>query len=212
MARSGSRAAEIVGIRSMLRCVARAICMDRVMLVAWTASDRDASRKSGPCPCARAPDVGDPALLIRGADRARRQHVLRRRRWPARAFVEAAELAQGLDDPWIWSQIYVEAGPLRDCVPAIPVAVEKPAANGLKVSTAIGNHASIAGTAIGLKDGHVRTKPTITVRSSELAHGDRRSVRCARHDVASCTRCWCRVSPEPLWATATAREPPPTPR
>ena len=56
-------------------------------------------------------------------------------------FAEAAELAQGLDDPWIWSQIYVEQA--RSAVGAgDPVAVEDAAAKGLEISTAIGSHAT----------------------------------------------------------------------
>ena len=59
----------------------------------------------------------------------------------AACFAEAAELAQGLDDPWIWSQIYVEQA--RSAVGAgDPVAVEDAATKGLEISTAIGNHAT----------------------------------------------------------------------
>ena len=89
---------------------------------------------------ALAREVGDPALLIRGLI-ARGVSTYYDEELAGPCFAEAAELAQGLDDPWIWSQIYVEQA--RSAVGAgDPVAVEDAAAKGLEVSTAIGNHAT----------------------------------------------------------------------
>ena len=116
---------------------ARAL-MDRVILVAWTlrAESLDESDRA----LALAREVGDPALLIRGLI-AQGVSTYYDEELAAPCFVEAAELAQGLDDPWIWSQIYVEQA--RSAVGAgDPVAVEDAAVKGLKVSTAIGNHAT----------------------------------------------------------------------
>ncbi len=57
-------------------------------------------------------------------------------------FVEAEELAQGLDDPWIWSQIYVEKA--RTAIGAgDPRAAEQAAANALEVATVIGHQSAI---------------------------------------------------------------------
>ena len=115
--------------------LARAL-MDRVMLVAWTLraeSVDDADRA-----LALAREVGDPALLIRGLI-ARGVSTYFDEELAGPCFAEATELAQGLDDPWIWSQIYVEQA--RSAIGAgDPVAVEVAATNGLEVSIPIGNH------------------------------------------------------------------------
>ena len=114
---------------------ARAL-MDRVILVAWTlrAESLDESARA----LALAREVGDPTLVIRGLI-ARGVSTYYDEELAAPCFVEAAELAQGLDEPWIWSQIYVEQA--RCAVGAgDPGAVEDVAAKGLEVSTAIGNH------------------------------------------------------------------------
>lgn len=56
-------------------------------------------------------------------------------------FRRGRRTCSGLDDPWIWSQIYVEQ--TRSGIGAgDPVAVKVAAARGLEVSTAIGNDAS----------------------------------------------------------------------
>ena len=93
---------------------ARAL-MDRVILVAWTlrAESLDESDRA----LALAREVGDPALLIRGLI-AQGVSTYYDEELAAPCFVEAAELAQGLDDPWIWSQIYVEQAAPRSA-PAI---------------------------------------------------------------------------------------------
>jgi hypothetical protein len=83
---------------------ARAL-MDRVILVAWTlrAESLDESARA----LALAREVGDSTLVIRGLI-AQGLSTYYDEELAAPCFVEAAELAQGLDDPWIWSQIYVE--------------------------------------------------------------------------------------------------------
>ncbi len=100
-------------------------------------SDREPRRvRDGPWPLAR--EVGDPALLIRGLI-ARGVSTYFDEEQAGPCFAEATELAQGLDDPWIWSQIYVEqarsarrcrrSGRRRSC-----------SSEGTGVATAIGNH------------------------------------------------------------------------
>ena len=116
---------------------ARAL-MDRVMLVAWTLRTESLDESERALALAR--EVGDPALVIRGLI-ARGVSTYFDEEMAAACFAEAAELAQGLDDPWIWSQIYVEQA--RSGVGAgDPVAVEDAATKGLEISTAIGNHAT----------------------------------------------------------------------
>ena len=110
--------------------------MDRVMLVAWTLRAECLEESARALALAR--EVGDPALVIRGLI-ARGVSTYYDEELAGPCFAEAAELAQGLDDPWIWSQIYVEQA--RSALGAgDPVAVEDVAAKGLEVSTAIGNH------------------------------------------------------------------------
>ncbi|OBB03546.1 transcriptional regulator [Mycobacteriaceae bacterium 1482268.1] len=113
--------------------------VDKVMLTAWTlSSDRveDAHRA-----LVLAREVDDPALVIRGliavgVFTAYDPQVSRP------YFAEARELAENLDDPWIWSQILVEEA--RSAMGAgDPVACERAAAKALEVATAIGNHATI---------------------------------------------------------------------
>jgi DNA-binding CsgD family transcriptional regulator len=112
--------------------------MDRVMLVAWTL--RTESPEQSATALALAREVGDPALLIRGLI-AQGLSTYFDEEVSGACFAEAAELAQGLDDPWIWSQIYVEQA--RGAVGAgDPVAVEDAAAKGLAVSIAINNRAT----------------------------------------------------------------------
>ena len=116
---------------------ARAL-MDRVMLVTWTLRTESLDESERALALAR--EVGDPALVIRGLI-ARGVSTYFDEEMAAACFAEAAELAQGLDDPWIWSQIYVEQA--RSGVGAgDPVAVEDAATKGLEISTAIGNHAT----------------------------------------------------------------------
>ena len=110
--------------------------MDRVMLVAWTLRAECLEESARALALAR--EVGDPALVIRGLI-ARGVSTYYDEELAGPCFAEAAELAQGLDDPWIWSQIYVEQA--RSALGAgDPVAVEDVAAKGLEVSTAISNH------------------------------------------------------------------------
>ncbi|WP_206428708.1 helix-turn-helix transcriptional regulator, partial [Mycolicibacterium stellerae] len=116
---------------------ARAL-IDRVMLVAWTV--RTESLEESETALALAREVGDPALVIRGLI-ARGVSTYFDEEMAAACFAEAAELARGLDDPWIWSQLYVEKA--RSGVGAgDPVAVQDAATRGLEISTAIGNHAT----------------------------------------------------------------------
>jgi predicted ATPase/class 3 adenylate cyclase/DNA-binding CsgD family transcriptional regulator len=116
---------------------ARAL-MDRVLLVAWTLRTESLDESERALALAR--EVNDPALVIRGLI-ARGVSTYYDEDMTAACFAEAAELAQGLDDPWIWSQIYVEQA--RSAIGAgYPVAVEGAAVKGLEISTTIGNHAS----------------------------------------------------------------------
>ena len=116
---------------------ARAV-MDRVMLVAWTFRTESLDESEEALALAR--EVGDPALLIRGLI-ARGISTYFDEEVAGACFAEAAELARGLDDPWIWSQIYVEQA--RSAVGAgDPVAVEDAAAKGLAISIAISNRAT----------------------------------------------------------------------
>ncbi len=112
--------------------------MDRVILVTWTL--RTESLEEADRALALAHEVGDPALVIRGLI-AKGCSVFYDPDLAAPCFAEAAELAGGLDDPWIWSQIYVEQ--VRVGIGAgDPAAVDEIAENGLAVSTAIGNRTS----------------------------------------------------------------------
>jgi DNA-binding CsgD family transcriptional regulator len=57
-------------------------------------------------------------------------------------FAEANVLAKGQDDPWIWSQLYIEEA--RSAMGAgDPPGCERAAAKALEVATAIGNHATV---------------------------------------------------------------------
>ena len=132
---------------------------------------------------ALAREVGDPALVIRGLI-ARGVSTYYDEELAGPCFAEAAELAQGLDDPWIWSQIYVEQA--RSALGAgDPVAVEDAAVKGLEVSTAIGNHATTRVCPLGPRMGTRMARRTITLPWIKLDTRCRRSSRRARHDVAA---------------------------
>jgi predicted ATPase/class 3 adenylate cyclase/DNA-binding CsgD family transcriptional regulator len=111
----------------------------KVMLTAWTLSSDNAEEAHRALALAR--ELGDPTLVIRGliavgVFTAYDPAVSRP------YFAEARELAEGLDDPWIWSQIHVEEA--RSAMGAgDPVACEQAAAKALDVATAIGNHATV---------------------------------------------------------------------
>jgi predicted ATPase/DNA-binding CsgD family transcriptional regulator len=116
---------------------ARAL-MDRVLLVAWTLRAESLDESERALALARAD--GDPALVIRGLI-TRGVSTYFDEDTSGACFAEAAELALGLDDPWIWGQLYVEQA--RSAVGAgDPVAVQHAAARGLEVSRAIGSHAT----------------------------------------------------------------------
>ncbi len=116
---------------------ARAL-MDRVILAAWTL--RVESLDEADKALALARDSGDSALVIRALI-ARGVCTYYDEELAGACFAEAAELAQGLNDPWIWSQIYLEQA--RSSIGAgYPIAVEMGAAKALEVSTAIGSHAT----------------------------------------------------------------------
>ena len=178
---------------------ARAL-MDRVMLVAWTlrAESLDESDRA----LALAREVGDPALVIRGLI-ARGVSTYFDEEMAAACFAEAAELAQGLDDPWIWSQIYVEQARSGSDA-GDPVAVEDAATKGLEISTAIGNHATTR--VFHWAQGWARAWQGELARrlgcklDSAVEEAALHKTRCC-----SCTHCWCRGSREHTLATATAR-------
>ena len=117
--------------------LARAL-MDRVMLVAWTLRTDSLDESARALALAR--EVGDPALVIRGLI-ARGVSTYLDEEMATAAFAEATELAQGLDDPWIWSQIYVEQA-RSGLGSGDPIAVQDAAKKGLEVSRAIGGHAT----------------------------------------------------------------------
>ena len=81
--------------------------VDNVMLAAWTllAGERGRGRSRADA-CART--LGDPELLIRALIAKGVVHRSMTRSAGRPCFAEATELAQGLDDPWIWSQLYIE--------------------------------------------------------------------------------------------------------
>ena len=117
---------------------ARAIA-DKVILVAWT--ERLESSDESETAVALARQTGDPSVLIRALI-ARGISTYYDEALAGPCFVEAAELAQGLDDPWIWSQIYVEKA--RSAIGAgDPRAAEQAAAKALEVAAEIGHHAAI---------------------------------------------------------------------
>ena len=117
---------------------ARAIA-DKVILVAWTS--RVESSDESETAVALARQTGDPIVLIRALI-ARGISTYYDEALASPCFVEAAELAQGLDDPWIWSQIYVEKA--RTAIGAgDPRAAEQAAANALEVAAEIGHHSAI---------------------------------------------------------------------
>jgi DNA-binding CsgD family transcriptional regulator/tetratricopeptide (TPR) repeat protein len=117
--------------------LARAL-MDRVMLVAWTL--RSDSLDESARALAMAREVGDPALVIRGLI-ARGVSTYLDEEMATAAFAEATELAQGLHDPWIWGQIYVEQA-RSGLGSGDPVAVQDAARKGLEVSRAVGGQAT----------------------------------------------------------------------
>jgi predicted ATPase/DNA-binding CsgD family transcriptional regulator len=111
---------------------------DKVMLAAWTL--RVASLDEADRALALARDTSDSALAIRALI-ARGICTYYDEELAGPCFTEAAELAQGLNDPWIWSQLYMEQA--RSSIGAgYPAVVEVAATNALKVSAAIGNHAT----------------------------------------------------------------------
>ncbi len=113
--------------------------VDKVMLTAWTLlsdsvdeADRAVTRARG---------LGDPRLLIRaliacGVMTAYDTEL------SGRYFAEAHDLAQGLDDPWIWSQLYLEEA--RSAMGAgFPAACEEAVRKALEVARPIENHTTI---------------------------------------------------------------------
>jgi hypothetical protein len=113
--------------------------VDNVMLASWTllAESEDKADRA----LAMARTLDDPELLIRalianGVVTAYDPDLSQP------YFAEANELAQGQDDPWIWSQLYIEEA--RSAMGAgDPPGCEHAAARALEVATAIGNHATV---------------------------------------------------------------------
>jgi predicted ATPase/class 3 adenylate cyclase/DNA-binding CsgD family transcriptional regulator len=113
--------------------------VDKSMLAAWTLlaeSDGEADRG-----LAIARTLDDPELLIRALI-AKGVVTAYDPELSQPYFAEAYELAQGQDDPWIWSQLYIEEA--RSAMGAgDPPGCERAAAKALEVATAIGNHATV---------------------------------------------------------------------
>ncbi len=113
--------------------------VDSVMLAAWTLLAESEDKADQALTMARALD--DPKLLIRALI-AKGVVTAYDPELSQPYFAEANELAKGQDDPWIWSQLYIEEA--RSAMGAgDPAACQRAAAKALEVASAIGNHATV---------------------------------------------------------------------
>jgi predicted ATPase/DNA-binding CsgD family transcriptional regulator len=108
---------------------------DDVMLTSWTLSAESVDEANSALTLAR--EINDPALVIRaliaqGTVTAFDGDLSRP------FYTEAAKLAEGLDEPWLLSQIYLEQA--RSAMAAgYPVAGQLAATKALELATSIGN-------------------------------------------------------------------------
>ncbi len=113
--------------------------VDKVMLAAWTLlaeSGDEADRALAMARTLDAPELLIRALIAKGVVTAYDPELSQP------YFAHANELAKGQDDPWIWSQLYIEEA--RSAMGAgDPPSCERAAAKALQVATAIGNHATV---------------------------------------------------------------------
>ena len=137
-----------------------------------------------------------PGAVIRALIARRRQHVLRRRRWQARASSKRPNWPKG----WMTRGYGARSMSRR---PAPALACRRPARGragrrqgDCEVADGDREPRHDAGTVTGLKGGHGHTRATFTVRSvnsaRRLTRQPPRTTGCC-----SCTGFWCRVSPEP---------------
>ncbi|WP_231988571.1 LuxR C-terminal-related transcriptional regulator [Mycobacterium sp. 1274761.0] len=109
--------------------------VDKVMLGAWTLLAENVVDADQAVTLART--VGDPKLLIRaliGRGVATAYDAEATRTY----FTEATELAEGLDDPWIWSQLHLERA--RSAMGAgNPAACQEAAAKAYEIAAEIGD-------------------------------------------------------------------------
>jgi predicted ATPase/DNA-binding CsgD family transcriptional regulator len=113
--------------------------VDKVMLAAWTllAEGEDAADRA----LAVARTLDNPELLIRALI-AKGVVTAYDPNLSQPYFAEASELAKGRDDPWMWSQLYIEEA--RSAMGAgDPPGCERAAEKALELATAIGNHATV---------------------------------------------------------------------